>query len=94
MQEFTENHMKQVESEVKGIGRRMLALIPLNCIMLYGSFKYPRFLSAAAKMTIYKGRTPNTSLLLLLDITNRALLAGCMIASNLVVIGVNPLGLW
>ena len=86
--------MKEVEGEVKGIGRRMLALIPLNFMMLYGTFKYPRFLSDIARRTIYKGRNPNTALLLLLDVTSRAMIAATIISSNLLVLGVNPLGLY
>ena len=95
MQVDMENRLSKSDFENDGSNfskmKSVIPLVPLSAFLLYFTFRHPQLISGLVKRTVYKGRVPNKTVLLLVDMTSRFMIVGSFFAAASLCLGVNPL---
>ena len=82
--------MKELEPDWAKLKKRKYLLFPLNVCILFGTYKYPQYLSFFTRRYIQNGGSPNMKSLLLLATAQALLITTSIISINCFVIGINP----
>lgn len=92
MQKFNERQLNDFTEGNNDYSKTKYLVVPLNLLLLYGTFKYPQYFTAYTKRFMEQGGRPSLRNLFLISTIQAIGFSTIIISTNCLVFGVNPLG--
>ena len=92
MQKFNERQLNDFTEGNNDYSKAKYLVVPLNLLLLYGTFKYPQYFTAYTKRFMEQGGRPSLRNLFLISTIQAIGFSTIIISTNCLVFGVNPLG--